>query len=547
MELRQYWELLRKWLWLILLTTIVAAVAAFFFSSRQTPIYRASTRLMISPSVSKNSSVQYSDILTAQKLSSTYAQLLTTYPLIEAAIAKAGLEGVVDPENLADAISVQPVRDTQLIDLHVEYWDPVIAAELANALPKVFVEFNTRRQTARYEELKASLQEQLQQLDQQIQAIDAKLQQLDDAQDLEAKAQKAILEDQLAQYRSTYGNVLAQLEEIRLAEANALDVITVVEPAKTPKRPVRPKVLMNTLLAAIVGGMIGLGAAFLIEYLDDTIKTPDDIARLTTLSTLGIIAKRKNGENGGFVTIEDPRSPVAEAYRAIRTGIQFAGVDEPMRTLVVTSPGPGEGKSTTAANLAVVMAQMGKKVALIDADLRKPTQHKRWGVPNTVGLTGALLMDDVLDDLENLLTPTAVDNLWLLTSGQLPHNPSELLGSHKLKQLTEQLLRNLDILIFDSPPTLAVTDPVILGQTMDGVIIVVDAGITREPALIHVLTEMEKVNAHVLGIVLNRFNSKSSSGYYYYYDSRYYHHDGDSKTNGKKKRQKGSPTPSAVE
>ena len=547
MELRQYWELLRKWLWLILLTTIVAAVAAFFFSSRQTPIYRASTRLMISPSVSKNSSVQYSDILTAQKLSSTYAQLLTTYPLIEAAIAKAGLEGVVDPENLADAISVQPVRDTQLIDLHVEYWDPVIAAELANALPKVFVEFNTRRQTARYEELKASLQEQLQQLDQQIQAIDAKLQQLDDAQDLEAKAQKVILEDQLAQYRSTYGNVLAQLEEIRLAEANALDVITVVEPAKTPKRPVRPKVLMNTLLAAIVGGMIGLGAAFLIEYLDDTVKTPDDIARLTTLSTLGIIAKRKNGENGGFVTIEDPRSPVAEAYRAIRTGIQFAGVDEPMRTLVVTSPGPGEGKSTTAANLAVVMAQMGKKVAIIDADLRKPTQHKRWGVPNTVGLTGALLMDDALDDLENLLTPTAVDNLWLLTSGQLPHNPSELLGSHKLKQLTEQLLRNLDILIFDSPPTLAVTDPVILGQTMDGVIIVVDAGVTREPALIHVLTEMEKVNAHVLGIVLNRFNSKSSSGYYYYYDSRYYHHDGDSKTNSKKKRQKGSPTPPAVE
>jgi capsular exopolysaccharide synthesis family protein len=165
-----------------------------------------------------------------------------------------------------------------------------------------------------------------------------------------------------------------------------------------------------------------------------------------------------------------------------------------------------------------------------------------------VGLTGALLMDDAIDDLENLLTPTPVDNLWLLTSGQLPHNPSELLGSHKLKQLTEQLLRKLDILIFDSPPTLAVTDPVILGQTMDGVIIVVDAGITRDPALIHALTEMEKVNAHVLGIVLNRFNSKSSSGYYYYYDDRYYHQDDVKKeNNGKKRRQKRSPKPSAVE
>ena len=550
MELRQYWELLRKWLWLILLTTVIAAAAAYFFSSRQTPIYQASIRLLVSQNLSNSASMQYADILAAERMSRTYAQMLTARPMLEAAIAKAGLEGVVDPQILAKAISVQPVRDTQLIDLHVEYPDPAIAAKLANTLPQVFVDFNNKQKTARYQELKQALQQQLQELDQEIKNADAELQQLVDASDANSKARQTVLEDRLAQFRSTYGNVLAQLEGIRLTEANAQDTITVVEPAKTPKRPVRPRVLMNTLLAAIVGGMIGLGAAFLIEYLDDTIKTPDDIARLTTLSTLGIIAKRKNsknGENGGFVTIEDPRSPVAEAYRAIRTGIQFAGVDAPMRTLVVTSPGPGEGKSTTAANLAVVMAQMGKKVALIDADLRKPIQHKRWGVPNTVGLTGALLMDDVLDDLENLLTPTAVDNLWLLTSGQLPHNPSELLGSHKLKQLTEQLLRKLDILIFDSPPTLAVTDPVILGQTMDGVIIVIDAGITRDPALIHALTEMEKVNAHVLGIVLNRFNSKSSSGYYYYYDDRYYHHDSDPKTSGKKRRQKGSPTPSAVE
>jgi len=550
MELRQYWELLRKWLWLILLTTVIAAAAAYFFSSRQTPIYQASIRLLVSQNLSNSASMQYADILAAERMSRTYAQMLTARPMLEAAIAKAGLEGVVDPQILAKAISVQPVRDTQLIDLHVEYPDPAIAAKLANTLPQVFVDFNNKQKTARYQELKQALQQQLQELDQEIKNADAELQQLVDASDANSKARQTVLEDRLAQFRSTYGNVLAQLEGIRLTEANAQDTITVVEPAEAPLHPIRPRVLMNTLLAAIVGGMIGLGAAFLIEYLDDTIKTPDDIARLTTLSTLGIIAKRKNsknGENGGFVTIEDPRSPVAEAYRAIRTGIQFAGVDAPMRTLVVTSPGPGEGKSTTAANLAVVMAQMGKKVALIDADLRKPIQHKRWGVPNTVGLTGALLMDDVLDDLENLLTPTAVDNLWLLTSGQLPHNPSELLGSHKLKQLTEQLLRKLDILIFDSPPTLAVTDPVILGQTMDGVIIVIDAGITRDPALIHALTEMEKVNAHVLGIVLNRFNSKSSSGYYYYYDDRYYHHDSDPKTSGKKRRQKGSPTPSAVE
>jgi non-specific protein-tyrosine kinase len=291
MELRQYWELLRKWLWLILLTTVIAAVAAYFFSSRQTPVYRASTRLLVSQSVSNSASLQYADILAAERLSSTYAQMLTARPLLEAAIAKAGLEGIVEPEELARAVSVQPVRDTQLIDLHVEYPDPVIAAKLANALPEVFVEFNNQQQTARYQELKTSLQQQLQELSQEIQSTDAKLQELADATDAESKARQAVLEDRLAQYRSTFGNVLAQLESIRLAEANALDTITVVEPALPPQRPVRPRIMMNTLLAAIVGGMIGLGAAFLVEYLDDSIKSPDDIARLTTLSTLGFFAR----------------------------------------------------------------------------------------------------------------------------------------------------------------------------------------------------------------------------------------------------------------
>jgi non-specific protein-tyrosine kinase len=311
------------------------------------------------------------------------------------------------------------------------------------------------------------------------------------------------------------------LENIRLAEANALDRITVVEPATPPERPVRPRVLMNTLLAMIVGGMIGLGAAYLVEYLDDTIKTPDDIARLTPVSTLGIIARTK-GTDEGVITLENPRSPVAEAYRTIRTGIQFASVDRPIRTLVVTSAGPGEGKSTTAANLAVVMAQAGKRVVLVDADLRKPTQHRRWRLPNTVGLTGALLMDSISENLDYLLSPTQVENLWVLTSGQLPHNPSELLGSHKLQQLIEQLLKTHDILLFDSPPALAVTDPVVLGRNMDGVLIVVDAGATREPALVHVLTEMEKVNAHVVGIILNRYRRGRGAGYYYYYYDRYY-------------------------
>lgn len=527
MELRQYWELLKKWLWLIVLTTVVSAIAAYVVSINQTPIYQASTRLLVSQNLSNSASAQYSDILAAERISRTYAQLLTARPLLESAIAEAGLTGQVDPKDLADAVSVQPVRDTQLIDLKVEYSDPEIAARLANALPRAFIKFNNQQQAARFKELKTALETQLQQLDQEIQAADAELQSLANATDPASVARRTVLEDRLAQYRSTYGNVLAQLENIRLAEANALDTLTVVEPADVPDHPIRPRVLMNTLLAAIVGGMIGLGAAFLIEYLDDSIRSPDDIARLTPLSLLGIIARTKNGSNGQaeIITMKDPRAPVSEAFRTIRTSIQFAGVDKPIRTLVVTSAAPGEGKSTVTANLAVVMAQAGKKVVLIDADLRKPTQHKRWGVPNTVGLTGALLMEPIDDNLEQLLTETPVENLWLLTSGQLPHNPSELLGSHKLMQIVEKLLQQYDLLIFDSPPALAVTDPVILGREMDGVVLVVDAGSTREPMLIHSLLEMEKVQANVLGIVLNNYRKRGDAGYYYYHYNRYYHAD----------------------
>jgi len=529
MEIRQYWELLRKWLWLIILTTVVAGVVAYVFSIQQTPIYQASTRLLVSQSVSNSASLQYADILAAERLSSTYAQMLTARPVVESALTQAGYPSL-DPREIG--ISVQPVRDTQLIDLKVEHPNPQVAANIANTLPKVFIEFNSAQQTARYQESKQSLQQQLEQLNTDVRNTELSIEEIT-GEGANEEGRRTLLEDRLAQYRSSFGNVLAQLESIRLAEANATDTVIVVEPAVPPRSPIRPRVLMNTLLAAIVGAMIGLGTAFLIEYLDDTVKNPDDVVRVTGLSTLGVIARQKSeGAIRNLVTVDNPRSPTAEAYRTIRTSIQFASIDTPIRSLVVTSAGPGEGKSTTAANLAVVMAQTGKKTVLVDADLRKPTQHKRFGQPNAVGLTGALLLEDDFEGLDHLLAPTEIENLWVITSGQLPHNPSELLGSQKLHQFAERLLQDYDFIIFDSPPALAVTDPAVLGQAMDGVLLVVDSGNTREPALMQTMREMEKVQSHVIGVALNRFKARGDGGYYYYYYNRYYAHDEDDQSPG---------------
>ena len=530
MELRQYWNLFRKWLWLITLTAIIAAASAYLFSIQQTPVYQASTRLRVIQGSSNNATLTYGDLVLSEKISHTYVQLLTARPVLQATIDKLGLVNIT-PAALAGEINVTPIRDTQLIVLKVKNIVPAVAAQIANTLPQVFVDYNRKQQTARFRSSEQALAKQLSELGQQVQSTEAASKALKGASDTTTLSRQALLENQLAQYRSSYGNVLSQLESIRLAEANAQDTLAVVELAIPPKTPIYPRTRKDTLLAAIVGAMIGLGAAFLIEYLDDTVKTPDDIARLTSLTTLGVIAKHgKEGEGAGIVTLEHPHSPVAEAYRTIRTGIRFASVDKPIRTLLVTSPGPSEGKSTIAANLAIVIAQSGKKVLLIDADLRKPLQHKLWKLANNLGLTAALLSSQETIDTNNLFTATSIDNLHVMTSGQIPPNPSELLGSQKMQRIIEQLLQSFDFLVFDMPPALAVTDAAILGQIVDGIIMVIEAGRTREPALIQTVQQFQKGKARVIGFILNRFQAQRSSGYYYYYYDQYYAKDESGKT-----------------
>ncbi len=494
MELLEYWHLFRKWLWLILLAAMVAAGAAYAFSIYQTPIYQASTRLEVSPGEDNSPLVSYDDILMNERLTSTYAHKLTARPVLIKAFESV-VEDVEKHMELAD-ISVQPLRDTQLIDLQVQHPSPFVAAAIANNLPQVFITFNRAQQSERFRESMGALETELASINEEIMQVEGRIQALNGVVDLESENRRILLGNRLAQYRSSYSFILAQLEEIRLAEASGLDTITVIEEALVPISPVRPRVLMNTLLAGIVGAMLGLGAAFLIEYLDDTVKTPDDVGRSTGLNTLGVVAKdrRRRGRERSIVTLIDPRSSNAEAYRAVRTGIQFSGVDTPIRTLLITSAGPEDGKSVTAANLAVVLAQAGNRVVLVDADLRKPRQHTIWDLPNTVGLTGALLSEKIPEDnISYLLSPTSVEDLWVITSGQLPPNPSELLGSHKMQALTDRILQDHDIVVFDSSPALAVTDPIVLGQAVDGVLVVVNAGENREQALVQTVMGLQKV------------------------------------------------------
>jgi capsular exopolysaccharide synthesis family protein len=214
-----------------------------------------------------------------------------------------------------------------------------------------------------------------------------------------------------------------------------------------------------------------------------------------------------------LITHLNPKSPIAEQYRTIRTNIDFSLADRNLRSLVVTSSGPGEGKSMTTANLAVVMAQQGRKVLLVDADLRKPTVHYTFRLINTEGLSNLLTKRATLADV---VTKTDVDNLYVITSGPIPPNPAELLSSRAMHDFMTQALGIFDIIIFDTPPVLAVTDAQILSSQADGTVLVVASGTTEKDAALEAKDLLQKSQARILGVVLNRQPIKNSRYYYYY-------------------------------
>jgi capsular exopolysaccharide synthesis family protein len=265
-----------------------------------------------------------------------------------------------------------------------------------------------------------------------------------------------------------------------------------------------------------------------MDYADTSIKTPVDVDKTGNMTILGSIPRvkarsrrrdRASGIIAHMITHHPTRSPLAESYRTIRTNLQFMSPDKPIRTLLISSPIPGDGKSTIAANLAIAMAQMGLKTLLVDSDFRKPVLRKVFGVLREEGLTD-LLMGKV--ELAEAVSPTEVENLTLLPAGAIPPNPSELLGSKRMESLIEQIKNDFDFTIFDSPPVLAVTDAAILGSKLDGALLIASAGKTDKAALKRTREILDRVRTNVLGVIMHMV--KPVSGRYSYYSNYYYYH-----------------------
>ncbi len=304
-----------------------------------------------------------------------------------------------------------------------------------------------------------------------------------------------------------------KLADLSLREQAHHSTARIEQAAIQPGAPVRPKKAYDIALGALFGLFIGVCLALLQEFLDDRINTVEDATRVLALPSLGNVPAL-SAADARLLPQMKGLDPASESYRILRTNIQFVTVDTPLRTLLVTSSSPGEGKTTTAANLAFAMVMDGKRVILVDADLRRPSLHKLLELPTMPGVTDVLLERAALDDA--LLAHAELPLLSILTAGSTPPNPSDLLNSHRFHKLVTQLAERADLVIFDSPPVTAASDASILGSQMDGTILVLENGSTRKAAARHSLELLRNGRANILGVMYNKMRAIHGGGYYYY-------------------------------
>ncbi len=519
MELRRYWGIFRKWFWLMALGIILSGGTSYAVSKSLTPIYAATVTLQVNQ-VQNPGTAGYNDLLLSERLTKTYSELIRKRPVIEAAIQQLELNETY--ETLVSQVSVNSVRDTQLIQVTVKHPQPQRAADIANKIAEVFIAEIAETQGGQVSSAREGLRQQLATVTNQIRNTAGDIERLragSDPRTSEVRvAEEARLQSTLSQYQLIYSQLVKSEQDLAMAEARSGGGVRIADPAVAPLEPTQPKVWLNTLLAGIVGLLVATGVAFLIEYLDDTVKTSEDLEQATSLPTLGTarvfpVERDGKGHNPSLIAA-NPRLHFGEAYRTLRTNLQFATLNHKCEAVLVTSAGPGEGKSFTISNLAVVFAQAGKRVLIADSDIRRPTLHKYFNVSNEIGLTNLLLADDQ-SRVNPFVQRTGYSGLRLLASGPLPPNPTELLSSPQMARAVAALKDEADIVLFDSPPVLAVSDAAILSALVDGVILVAGAGQSRVKAIARAKEAISLPGVVVLGTVLNRVKV-GGDGYYYY-------------------------------
>lgn len=514
-QLLPYWNALKRWWWLPVISATLAGASAYLYWRSQPPVYQARIALIVGNSAqSINPNAQQLGI--ERTLATFYGEMTRRQPITQAVIQHLGLP--LTPEQLGDAIETRVVYDAQILEIYVYNLDPQLAATLATEIAKELIAQSpaaTSRQQGNEEFIRerlAELQKQVTQVDQQIADLTNRMSSMTSASELsEAKATLKELESLKQDYTATYANLLSSLS------TQDINSLSIIEPASVPTRPISIG-LTTTLLIAIAGGIgLSIAAIVVLEYADDVLRWGDAPFALS-LPVLGVVPIWRSDEHTLILTTH-PHSAEADALRSLRARINIGGEEAEVRKIVITSPAPRDGKSFTAVNLAAAAAAAGLRTILVDGDLRLGNLHTYFNCAPEPGLSDLLRhAGHTAKSSESIIQSTPIENLFLIPLGRPALDPASLLSTVKLEAITNTLLLSADLIIIDSPPVGVGADATLLASVADAAVLVASVDRTRRRMAIKAIAALERYN--LLGLIFNRVSLKAARGDYHQYYSQ---------------------------
>ncbi len=501
MELSSYISILVRRKWLVLACTLLGTAIAVVLTLLATPRYTASTTVRVLTIGAGTVTTARPDIVYTERLVSTYSRIITGETVRSQIQEELGLEAWPD-------LSVESVPGTELIRIIAEAPDPEDARDIVNTAANILIQQNRDFYSGGDGQ---SLQEILAQ---RLATADSELAEARSIySDLltsspEDTASLAVAAQAVEVNEGIYASILSQYESARLEETVRSNSISVVEEARIPLRPSSPRTLLNIALGFATGLVIGVALAFMADNLDTTLHTTEQIENATQMATVGQVPMAK--DELSIARLGSGHYPQLESFRRLRTNI-LASSSSGTQVVLLTSAKRGEGKSTVSGNLAVTIAQSGREVVVVDCDLRLPTVHKLFELTNKRGLTNILAGEMTL---EETIQDSQFPRLRIVTSGPLPPNPTELLGSQRMLDLIEQLKETFDFIILDTPALLSVADAAVLAPSVDNVILVVAQGQTQRGDVRAVRQQLSNVRVKSMEVVVNRAEPNGSYAYY---------------------------------
>lgn len=530
LELKDYLAILRRRKWYVIVPATVIVVATVIASVLTTPIYQASTDII----VSVNPQLSVADInlpaVDTQRELQTQIQVIMSRPVAEETAKRLGMP--TGPEAIQSRIAAQVVGQTNIIRVSAKHPSASMARDIANNVAATYIDMRRKAALDNYARQAADIQQKLDEATRELQRLEEELNAAigrtkgEKNPDLGAQATVTSLTSRRDQAATVQNFWKTALDKLQIQSGLQTSAAEVVSPAVLPQSPVEPRLGRQMAFALVVSLILGTALAFAVDYLDDSIRSKDDAARSFGTPVLGMIPRDQTWTDRSealLVTLRDPASTISEAYRTVRANLQFALLESERKVVLVTSSTKGEGKSSLTCNLAVVLAQSGKSVIVIDADLRRPRVHRFFRLPNNQGLTTAILAERPLADL--LQRPRLAGcppNLLVISSGPLPPNPADLLGSQRMADIVQSLAKLADYVLIDTPPLVALSDAAVLAPKADGVVLVARAPRSSRRVARYTRERIDAAGGRPIGLVLNDVTPSFGEADYYYYTYYYY-------------------------